>query len=299
MHNEKHHRPHPSDVPLYGGVSGAFLPIPSFELTEGIRLQRTYAHVMAPYILAFGRAAEGSPHPGPWKSASGGLGFDIEFEIVVPLGDRPTNFTRLNTIWWIAALIRLNQPCDLRVPVISTESFSIIAQELKEPTFWPIEMTPRRLTYIGGQTNTLELRTLKWLADHWQRSSSLMDIPSFNAAFQAFDQASWSHDVGSALLMLWAAIEALFRPGNRDIARTLSICIACYLEGPDASRDRLFARVRDLYKLRGSTAHAAVTPQTQTASAVFEIGRRCFIKAFDQCILPEASGLLNKWKSKA
>ena len=299
MRNEKHNRPHPSDVPLYGGVSGAFLPAPSFELAEGIRLQSTYAHIMAPYILAFGRAAEGSPHPGPWKSASGGLGFDIEFEIVVPLGDRPTNFTRLNTIWWIAALIRLKQPCGLRVPVISTASFSVIAHEIEEPTFWPVEMTPRRLNYIGGQANVLEISTLNWLAGHWQHSSGLMDIPSFNAAFQAFDQASWSHDVGSALLMLWASIEALFRPGGRDIARTLSVSIACYLEGPGGSRDRLFTRVRDLYKLRGSTAHAAITPDLQASGAVFEIARQCFIKAFDQCILPDASALLIDWKSKA
>jgi hypothetical protein len=125
-----------------------------------------------------------------------------------------------------------------------------------------------------------------------------MDVPTFNVAFQAFDQASWSHPIGSALLQLWSAVEALFRPGSRDIGRTLSKCVATYLEGPGAKRDSLFTHTRDLYERRGLTAHAAEPPDAETAIHTFALARKCFIRAFQECKLPSAKLLIDSWTSK-
>jgi hypothetical protein len=47
----------PERVPIYGGISGITLAIPEFVLCDGLVLCETYAHVMAPYILAPERAA--------------------------------------------------------------------------------------------------------------------------------------------------------------------------------------------------------------------------------------------------
>lgn len=289
---------HPSDFTLYGGVSGMRLGKPAHELSHGVVLRSTYAHIMAPYILAFTPAPKGKPHPGPWKAASGGIGFDIEMEIEIPKGDKPTNFTRLNTIWWIVALIRLHQPTGLRVPLVSNQSFSSILKASEEPIFWPIEMAPRQWTFDTIPNPTLEPATLDWLKTYWQSTAKLMDVPSLNAAFQAYDQAVWSYPIGSALLMVWSSIEAMFRPGGRDIARTLSICVASYLEPPGTRRDALFTKVRDLYQKRGLTVHSAASPDDRTAAETFAIGRRCFIRVFEHQVLPNADSLLLNWRAK-
>ena len=64
---------------LYAGVSGLELAEESFDLGDGVVLSRTYAHLMAPFVMAFKRPAEhDQPHPGPWKSLGGGFAFDID-----------------------------------------------------------------------------------------------------------------------------------------------------------------------------------------------------------------------------
>lgn len=289
---------HPSDYTLYGGVSGTRLPCPIYELTDGVVLRNTYAHVFAPYLLSLNRRTPETPFGEPWKPASGGLGFDIELEMEIPKGDRPTNFTRINTIWWIASLIRLHQAIGLRVPVVSSMSFSTIAEGGEQPILWPVEMSPRQWIFDRMPNVDIQVSTLDWLKTHWRSAAVLMDIPGFNAAFQAFDQAMWSHPIGSALMLIWASVEALIRPGDKDITRTLASCIAAYLEPPGTGRDRLFTTVRDLYRLRGFTAHAAEPPAEQTIQKTFAVVRRCFIRAFEQCVLPDAQSLTQKWKQK-
>lgn len=54
---------------LYGGFSGATLESDYFDLGHGIVLRKTYAYLMAPYIVAFTPSdAEGNV-PAPWKTA--------------------------------------------------------------------------------------------------------------------------------------------------------------------------------------------------------------------------------------
>src|SRR5579871_163099 len=73
---------HPESAPLFGGISGLALAVPEFALANGLVARETYAHVMAPYVVAFKRPEKlGAYHPGPWKAAHGGLGFDITIEI--------------------------------------------------------------------------------------------------------------------------------------------------------------------------------------------------------------------------
>lgn len=55
--------------PAYFGLSGIDLEDASIDLGHGVLLTRTYAHLMAPYIMAFAPALPGRPHPGPWKAA--------------------------------------------------------------------------------------------------------------------------------------------------------------------------------------------------------------------------------------
>lgn len=70
----------PNDCDLYAGIAGVKVSIDSFDFGQGITLERTFAHIMAPYIAAFFPAEPGKPHPAPWKAVSGGVGLDVHAE---------------------------------------------------------------------------------------------------------------------------------------------------------------------------------------------------------------------------
>lgn len=98
----------PQTDPLFAGIAGVDLDVEAFELGHGVTLRRTYAHFMAPFLIAFSPAKKGSHHPAPWGAVKGGISFDIHIELHVPISfSVPKFFDRLNTIWWITALIRL------------------------------------------------------------------------------------------------------------------------------------------------------------------------------------------------
>lgn len=123
------------NAPLFGGIAGAALGVDRFDVCEGLVLRKTYAHVMSPYVVAFRRP--GRPdrhHPGPWKSVRGGSSDDIEIEMALEPGLRPTGFDRVNTLWWLLALMRLVSGAPLKLPVISDAAFARIVEESLEPT---------------------------------------------------------------------------------------------------------------------------------------------------------------------
>jgi hypothetical protein len=54
----------PNTSPLYAGISGLQLEAESFELGQGVTLSKTFAHVMAPFLIAFAPANPGELTPG-------------------------------------------------------------------------------------------------------------------------------------------------------------------------------------------------------------------------------------------
>ena len=38
---------------LYGGLAGGSLPVESYDMGSGVVFSRTYAHLMAPFMMAF------------------------------------------------------------------------------------------------------------------------------------------------------------------------------------------------------------------------------------------------------
>jgi hypothetical protein len=129
---------------LFGAIAGASIASAPFVICEGLELRDTYAHVMAPYLAAFRRPERpGLHHPAPWKPAGGGLVFDALIEIAMTADCAPVPpLDRLNTLWWVTALLRLRTGRGLRLPVISDVSFASIPTHPREPRFWSIEVSP-------------------------------------------------------------------------------------------------------------------------------------------------------------
>ena len=81
---------------LYAGIAGVGLSVERFDLGQGLVLKKTFAHFMAPFLMAFAPAESGKPHPTPWSAVSDGLGLDIHIELHVPATfEQPKFFDRL------------------------------------------------------------------------------------------------------------------------------------------------------------------------------------------------------------
>ncbi len=291
--------PNPEQSALYGGLSGIPISMPEFKICDGLEVRQTYAHVMAPYLLAFAPPAHPrAPHPAPWKAAHGGLGFDITAEIYLAENRQPTNFDRVNTLWWVLALLRLRTGAPLRMPVISDIAFSSAAQGDREPMFWLMEMPPHQLVLVRNPPEIVTDEHLRWVSSSLLPGARLMDIDHFNRAFQTFDTVIWAHSLGSAIVMLWAALETLFRPGRSNVTKTLASCIAAFLCPVGGERDRTYQKVEQLYEARGSAAHNSQAPEVEQLRESFQIARQCICECIDHEMLPDPPELIRRWKER-
>ncbi len=248
-----------SEEPLYAGFSLVSLEPESYDLGRGVILSRTYAHLMAPFIMAFAPAPPGRHHPAPWNTAKGGLGLDIQVQLAtsaefVP----PGNFDSLNTVWLIAALIRLAATPLVQVAVISDQAFEHIPKSGKEPYLLPIEVSRRRLMPLETPTTVLEVVQLEWVKQHWFETGCLLSQnKDFSTAFQAFDATTMATSIPVAMMTLWGAIEQLFSPAKQELRFRVSATLASWLEPPGASRLALHKRIVKLYDKRSEVAHGA------------------------------------------
>lgn len=212
----------PDEGDLYAGISDVDVPSEAFQFGSGVSLAPTRAHFMRPCLMTFERPDTSFP---AWQSASGSFGFDLVAEILIPTGFNPPRwFDRANTIWWLAALLRLRATPRLRVPVISNVSFSK-RRSVPSSSFWPVESESERTRMLlePDANDTVSIEHLEWIQRHWVEAGHLMhDSREFNLAFQAFDQSSFARDPVLALLLLWGALEALFSPGRSELRFRIS-----------------------------------------------------------------------------
>ena len=137
-----------------------------------------------------------------------------------------------------------------------------------------------------------------WVRQAFGPGSELMNDQAFGRAFQTFDDAIWAHSPGSAIVMTWAALETLIRPGRADITKRLASSLAALLEPAGAERERLFQQIKLLYETRGSSAHASRSPEAQQLFESFGVARRAFIACIDNREVPEVETLLEMWRLK-
>ena len=211
---------------------------------------------------------------------------------------RPTGFNRLNTLWWVLALLRLSTGANLKMPVVSDTSLSGITDTPVDPRLWPMETLPRQLPTMSDPPKVIDKRHLLWVRQVFASGSKLMNDQAFGRSFQTFDSAIWAHSAGSAIIVIWAAVETLLRPGRPDTTKRLSSSLAALLEPAGAERERLFQRIRSLYEARSSSAHASRSPAAQQLFESFEIARKTFVYCFDNGQLPNASRLHEMWRLK-
>lgn len=283
----------PKEEFLYGGVSGVRLAAGSFDLGEKVEIRQPYAHLFSANMMAFARPAPGHPHPAPWRAAKGGFGYDIEAEIRSPsqtsLGQ---SFDAKETIWWIAALLRMARFPYLSIPVISNRSFGEISQSNLEPTLTPFETEGRIFGPADGGVTVLDGEHLEWVRDKWVTAGKLLNQnPKFYSVLKAFDSATLRGRASSSLLALWGGLEQIFAPSPGELRFRVAALMASYLEAHGAKRLSLYKDILKLYNERCVAAHTAQEVETGPLVQTYVIMRNVLIKMIDTNKVPTQADL--------
>ncbi len=263
----------------------------TFDLGHDAILSNTYAHFMAPFLMAFAPAAPGKPHPGPWKAAKGGLYLDITAELFLPATTRLPNLDRVNTIWWITALLRLRASSAITVPVISSERFASIPAIQEEPHLWPIEIHTPRLFPDGSAMTVINSVVLEWVRDNWFEAASLLSNQDFYFAFQAVDSSIWNHNPALALVAVWGALERLFCPAHAELSFRVSANLAAYLEPLGRRRYICYKKIKGLYDGRSKAAHGSGEEHLKAYCETHAIARLALTSIIDRRHVPTKSEL--------
>ena len=278
---------------LYAGVSGLELAEDSFDLGDGVVLNRTYAHLTAPFVMAFQKPAEyDEPHPGPWKSLGGGFTFDINAEIKIPATVDPSYGTQTDVVRMIGVLGSLDMHPALRLPAFANHSFSTMADRPeRESWLRPNEFQPRYFPLDGG-SEEIGPAEAAWVAERWPVALRLTkESAEFALAVEAIDGGQFVQKSALALVSLWAALEALFSPSTSELKFRVSALIAAYLEPPSPSRHALQRAVAKLYDKRSAAAHGKPKHKTDDLLETFNLPARILRKILDDRTVPSKEHL--------
>jgi hypothetical protein len=282
--------PSPAKTDLYGAISDAVFEVATFDFGNNVTLAPAKAYFMRPCLITSTRPETSFP---AMSVAAGGFGFDLVAELKVPSQfELPNWFDQVNTIWWLAALMRLRGTPRLRAPIISNTSFANALRS--SSSSWPVESESERTTLVlePGAGESIAKTDLEWVGAHWVRAGNLMNKSSeFNLAFQAFDQSAFARDPTLALLLLWSAIEALFSPGYSELRFRVSANIATFIEAPGEGRALLHRRIVKLYDARSAAVHGRREVATQPLIETYALLKRALIKIIDRNVVPSISDI--------
>lgn len=262
---------------LYAGIAGVRLGVETYELGHGIVLSRTSAKFIAPFLLKFPSTIAGSF--GKMSAVSEGISLNVQLEIFIPSSFQlPDFFDRLNTLWWLTALMRLRGAHRAQLPVISDRPFSEIAENWNKAEAIPVEIVPRQLP-TAENIEELSLADLQWLKDVWLTGAKLMRKHSaFNDVFQALDGVGAMPTRAVATLAIWGAFEHLFSPAKQELRFRVSANMATFLESAGSERLSLHKKIMKLYDVRSSVAHGVKAPSADDWVETLSLAHRVLTK---------------------
>lgn len=280
-------------IDVFAGLAGVPLSVDKFELGGGIIADRMFAHLMAPFMLAFAPAAPGQPHPAPWRAAHGGLGFDMLVQLSIPASlENESPLGQRATLAWVVALLRLRVGPYVLVPVVSNLPFADGPTRENEVEYWPYEIEPRILRICDDRPTEISEIDLGWVRKHWLSSAGLAaNQPAFQTLVEAVDQCPFAKRSSLAVLWLWSALEAMFSTGREELRYRMSTVIAAYLEPAGLSRMSFQKDIAKLYDGRSAAAHGREDKAHDSLRDTFDLVRRIVVRIIETNEVPTRAAL--------
>lgn len=280
------------DGDLHAGLSGLELAEESFDLGDGLSLNKTYAHLMAPFIMAFKPAPKGGHHPAPWKAASGGFSFDVNTELLIPSHAEQKYGSKIGIAKTVVFLLRLWVNPATTLSVLSNYRFSSLSEiPDNQANLIPFEVQHRHFS-LSVSSDTATTSSLVWVRDHWQAAYQLTSNNSeFALAVEAIDRGQFVQNTTLTLVSLWGALEALFSPSTSELKFRVSSLIAAFLEPPGNERAKLQKEVSKLYDKRSAAAHGKPKHESQDLLDTFNLLRRVLITIINNRNVPSKEQL--------
>ncbi len=277
---------------LHAGISGIELQDATASLGHGLTLSKTYAHLMAPFLMAFNPAAPGQHHPAPWKSVQGGSSFDVGAELFIPEDVEGKFGSRIEVATTVLFLLRLGVNPAITLPVFANHAFRDLANvKDNEVLLFPYEVHPRHfpLAVSGGLATT---ESMAWVAERWPVVQRLLkESAEFSLAVSAIDEGQFLRQSALTLVSLWAAIEALFSPSASELKFRVSSLVAAFLEEPGSGRHELQRGVAKLYDKRSAAAHGKPKHEPEDLLATFNLLRPILMAIIDRGSVPSKEEL--------
>ena len=274
---------------FFFGLHGLQLPEPSLELGRGVVVRETYAHIFAPFMVAFAPPEVSNKyHPGPWSAASGGISYDISAELVVPIENEGGTEKALQTARVVLLLLRLGVNPAITLPVFSNLAFTQESATEKHQTLHPFEIQNRSFA-LKVDEEVASFDSLKWVQDHWQVTQELVNGSSeFALATEAIDQGQFIHNTALTIVSLWGALEALFSPSTSELRFRVSALISSFLEAPGTSRRERQKKIAKLYDKRSAAAHGRPKHDQQHLLDTFNLLREVLMKIIESGSVPSS-----------
>jgi len=276
------------DKGVFAGLAGVTLDVPEVALGYGVKLSSSYAHLFAPFMMAFSPAPKGSHHPGPWVAVKGGIGFDLTVQLEVP-GSTVTalSLNPMYVAWWITAMLRLRVGPTFLVPIVGEQSFQDAKEQHSKAVYHPIEVESQLLVLDSEARRNISETDAAWVAKHWIEASNLYQSnDNFRVLLEATDQSMFVRHQNLALLSLWGGIEAIFSPDKAELRYRISSGLASFLEPAGIPRMNAQKAIAKLYDSRSATAHGREDKKADSLQQTYALARRTVIKMIEENRVP-------------
>jgi hypothetical protein len=284
----------PFEGDLHAGISGLELQEDRFDLGEGVSLSKTYAHLTAPFIMAFAPAPPGGHHPAPWKAASGGFGCEVTSQLHIPGSIEEKYGPKYRIATNIVFLLRLWINPATTMPVISNYAFTDLPQIADKLTniFPTTEALSRYFPLVSDENNVATVESVERVKSRWQITCKLInESAELSLAVEAISAGQFIRSSALILVSLWGAMEALFSPSTSELKFRISALIAAFLEPPGNGRAALQREIAKLYDKRSAAAHGKPRHEEEDVLSSFNLLARILTAIIDNQKVPSKEDL--------
>jgi hypothetical protein len=275
-----------NDIEIYAGFADARLQVDAFHFGHGIALSRTFAHLSAPFLAGFLPRPPRAAGDSSWRPEP--RSFDVVAQLHVPEDSSPLrDLDRVNTVWWLAVLLRLKATPRLTVVGLSSEPFGGDPRIWRGAGFWPLEAEPRRIELDPSAAVEVRQEDLEWVRDHWLTGAGLMaERPELRRAVGFFDRSCFAPGTPEALQAVWDSLAALFLPDPQDDGHRLAANLAVFLDVPAGERDPFLRGAGELLDARMASLEGATEGLEEPLGRTYALAKRALVRIFESGYVP-------------